>query len=84
LLSPRPTGVTGAPYSGCSDDPCPDVLCRPTSRCALACALPEPTNTEVFGEAPLAGEGSEKVSDLTPTVVLMNVHTAGLDVAGGS
>ena len=40
--------------------------------------------TEVVGEAPPADEGLEKVADLIPTVVVMNVHTPGLDGAGAS
>jgi hypothetical protein len=40
--------------------------------------------TEVVGEAPAADERLERVADLTPTVVVMNVHTPGLDVAGAS
>jgi DNA-binding NarL/FixJ family response regulator len=38
----------------------------------------------VVGEAPPADEGLEKVADLIPTVVVMNVHTPGLDGAGAS
>jgi hypothetical protein len=38
----------------------------------------------VVGEAPPADDGLEKVADLTPTFVVVNVHTPELDVAGGS
>lgn len=45
---------------------------------------PSRPNHESVRRAPPADEGLEKVADLTPTVVVMNMHTPGLDVAGAS
>jgi chemotaxis response regulator CheB len=47
-------------------------------------ALGADQTTEVVGEASPSDEGLEKVADLTPTVVVMNVHTPRLDFAGAS
>jgi len=53
-------------------------LARPQVR------APEPTKPRRCSARPAADGGLEKVADLKPTVVVMNVHIPGLDVAGGS
>jgi hypothetical protein len=65
------------------EDPYLDILRRPTSWSGWRAPLQKPTKPRKWSAKP-ADEGLGRVADLTPTVVVMNVHTPGLDVAGAS
>src|ERR1700674_1398625 len=78
----RTTTHPGAVQGRSGDDPYLDILRRPTSWSGWRAPLKEPTKPRKWSAKP-ADEGLGRVADLTPSVVVMNVHT-GLDVAGAS